>query len=237
VFTTLLEPTDAVRATAVMSALIASGLDAALTGGLAIDAHLAFQGRPTGRRPLNDLDFVVERFDAIPPSLGGRFLVNHIHPHAPAGKMLVQFVDREHALRVDLFRAFGETLSRAVTLDSQAGPLDLVSLEDLVARTTAYVGRLRGGRPVEAKHARAFARLQGLGDPQRLEDAWRDHRQDVPGCFADAARECARMLAAHPDLVVEDGPYDRIRSCDRCQEHGGFHLAPADDIVAILGYC
>lgn len=236
-FSALLEPDAADRAIAVVAALLANGLDGALTGGLAIAAHLALHGRPSERRPLNDLDFVVEHFASLPSSLGERFLVNHVHPYAPAGKTLVQLVDRGHALRVDLFRAFGETLSRAVTLDSEAGPLRVVSIEDLAARTTAYVGRVQRGQPIEAKHARSFARLEGLGDTHRLEAAWRDHRQDGPEFFVDAVRECAQALMARPDLVVESEPYDRIRSCDRCENHGTFRLAPADEIVAILGYC
>jgi hypothetical protein len=236
VFTALLEPDAAGRAIAIVAALIANGLDGALTGGIAIDAHLALHGRPAERRRLNDLDFVVEHFASLPPSLGERFLANHVHPQAPVGKTLVQLVDRDHALRVDLFRAFGETLSRAVTLDSEAGPLRVVSLEDLVARTTAYVGRVLEGQTIEPKHARSFARLQGLGDPHRLEAAWRDHRQDGRESFADAVRDCVQVLAARPDLVASE-PYGRTRSCDRCENHGTFRLAPADEIVAILGYC
>jgi len=237
VFTELLDPDAARRASAVVSALLATGCDGALTGGLAIEAQLARHSRPTARRPLKDLDVVVERFESLPPSLGARFLMNHVHPHAAAGKTLVQLVDREHALRVDLFRAFGATLSRAVTLDSEAGPLRVVSLEDLVARTTAHAARVLDGRPLEAKHARSFARLQGLGDARRLEESWRDHSQDVRGALSDVACACAQMLAARPDLIVQEGRYDRVRSCDRCENHGAFRVAPAEDIVAILGYC
>ena len=82
----------------------------ALTGSLAIEAHLFSQGCNTERRSLNDLDFVVGSFASIPGSLADGFLVHHIHPHAPEGKMLLQLIDREQALRIDLFRKFGATL-------------------------------------------------------------------------------------------------------------------------------
>jgi hypothetical protein len=67
-------------------------------------------------------------------------------------------------------------------LDEQTGPLPALAVEDLVARNTAHVcGRLRQGHAIAAKHVRAFTRLLGLGEPAQLADAWRDHRQEVPG--------------------------------------------------------
>ncbi len=52
----------------------------ALTGGLAIAAHLQAHERPTVPRPLNDLDFVIDNFATIPPSVTDDFLLNHVHP-------------------------------------------------------------------------------------------------------------------------------------------------------------
>jgi hypothetical protein len=54
-------------------------------------------------------------------------------------------------------------------LADETGGLDVLSVEDLVARTTAFVcGRLRRGQAIDVKHAVAFSRLRGLGLPQRL---------------------------------------------------------------------
>src|SRR4051812_15218578 len=163
----MLNHADALRADAVAEKLLAHGFRPALTGGLAIEAHARAHGRGSVRRPLNDLDFVVESFAGIPASVAGDFLLHHVHPSAAEGKTLVQLIDAARAVRVDLFRAFGQTLSRTKRLEPDGGtcPLELVSIEDLAARTTAYVyGRLSDGRGLDPKHAIAFRRLSGLGD-------------------------------------------------------------------------
>jgi hypothetical protein len=227
---------DAGRATAVLEAVLAHGLRCALTGGLAIDWQLRSHGRQVERRPLNDIDLVVQRFASIPESLAGSFLLNHVHPYAAEGKTLMQLIDQAHAVRVDLFRAFGNTLSRAATVD-ETSHLNVLAVEDLVARTTAFVcGHLRRGRSVDIKHARAFNRLLGLGRPRQLAEAWVDHRQDVPGTLEEAARETARLLRAHPELLVVEEYSTAITPCERCQEHGPFRPAPPAAVVEILGY-
>jgi hypothetical protein len=169
VLAALLCESDARRATEVVDALLAHGLQCALTGGLAIEAQLRAHGRPVVSRQLNDIDFVVEGFAAIPESLAGSFLQHHVHPDASEGKTLLQLIDRRRALRIDLFGAFGGTLSRACRLDDQTGALSVLSIEDLVARSTSFVcGRLQRGRTLDPKHVSSFRRLRGLGHPQRL---------------------------------------------------------------------
>src|SRR5438067_1472015 len=173
-FTEFLSASDAHRVSLSLEKLSAYGFrGGALTGSFATEAHLLSQGRNTERRPLSDLDFVVESFNSIPGSLADGFLVHHIHPHASEGKLLLQLIDQEQALRIDLFRQFGATLTRTERLKGPTGPLTVISLEDLVARTTALVvGCLRRGKTVGLKHARAFRRLAGLGDPGRIDAAW-----------------------------------------------------------------
>jgi hypothetical protein len=238
VFSAFLGSDDARRASDVVEILLASGLrGCALTGGLAVEARLRAYGRPVCPRPLNDVDIVVEDFGAIPAALADRFLLHHIHPHAPEGKTLLQLIDRERALRIDLFRAFGATLARASALDEQAGALPVLAVEDLVARTTADVcGRLRADREIDGKHVRAFTRLAGLGGATQLAEAWQDHRQAVPGSLEDATAQAHRLLARRPDLVVTEQYSAIVTACDRCQDFGPFRLAPPEAIVDVLGY-
>ena len=171
-FASLLHDDDARRAAEVVTALLAHGLRCALTGGLAIDAQLRVHGRSIEPRALNDIDFVVQDFASIPGSLAASFVSHHVHPAAIDGKTLLQLVDQQHAMRIDLFHALGSTLSRAIRLDSETGELNVLSVEDLVARTTALVcGRLRRGQSVDVTHATAFSRLFGLGRREH----WRRH--------------------------------------------------------------
>jgi hypothetical protein len=161
-----------------------------------------------------------------------------VHADAIEGKTLLQLVDEPRAIRVDFFRAFGSTLSRAAALDDQTGALEVLSVEDLIARTTALVcGRLQRGETVDVKHATAFARLRGLGRPDQLAAAWNDHRQQLTGTLDAASRDAARLLEARPDLVVVESYSREAPPCERCRAHGRFRPAPAARIVEILGYC
>ena len=221
-----------------MAAVRTHGLRCALTGGLAIAAHLQINGRPVERRRLNDIDLVVESFDAIPESLASSFLLHHVHPDALEGKILIQLVDETHRVRVDVFRAFGNQLSRASAIGGDTGALDVVSVEDLVARNISFVcGRLRLGRSVDPKHVTAFTQLRGLGRPDQLAMAWADHRQEVPGSLDDAAGEATRLLSRRPDLIISDQYSPDIVVCRRCRARGSLRPAPAENIVRVLGYC
>lgn len=65
----------------------------ALTGGLATEVHWTRLTGQTSLRPLNDIDFIVDSFDALPQSLANDFMFRHIHPFDPPGKTLLQMVD------------------------------------------------------------------------------------------------------------------------------------------------
>ena len=236
-FDAILNDEDACRATAVVDELLALGFPAALTGSLAIEAHLLARGQPAPRRSLNDLDLVVESFAVIPHCVAHRFLLHHVHPFAAEGKILMQLVHSERVVRVDVFSAIGRTLSRSGPLSRETGSLDVVSLEDLIARTTAHVhGRVRASRTIAAKYASTFFELSGFGAAPALEEAWRDHRGDIPGSFAEASRDTRRLLALHPELIIVDEYSAAITPCDRCQNHGPFCCALPRRIVEVLGY-
>jgi hypothetical protein len=238
VFAGVLNDEDARRATDVIEAVLAHDIRCALTGGLAIDAQLRKHGRPGERRSLNDIDFVVEDFASIPESLAGAFLQHHVHPDANDGRTLLQLVDEPRAIRIDLFRALGGSLLRASKLPHETGVLDVLSVEDLIARNTAFVcGRLRRGETIDGKHAVAFSRLRGLGQPERLAAAWNDHRRQVPGTLKDASREAVQLLEAHPELIIVEEYSSTPVACGRCRAHGAFRPAPLETIVETLGYC
>jgi hypothetical protein len=179
---------------------------------------------------VNDIDFVVESFDSIPGSLADGFLVHHIHQHASEGKTLLQLIDPEQALRIDFFRQFGSTLARTA-------PLTMISLEDLVARTTSFVlGHLRRGATFDQKHARAFRRLACLGDPAKIDAAWRDHRQGEIESFREAAHLARQLLDLHPELAIHEQYSPEVSICPKCQDHGPFQRTRPDVIIKMLGY-
>jgi hypothetical protein len=163
--------------------------------------------------------------------------LHHVHPDAVEGKTLVQLIDETTAVRVDLFRTFGNTLARASTLDDETGELHVLSVEDLRARTTALAcSSLRLGKKIDAKYATAFTRLLGVGRPEQLAVAWIDHRQAIRSTLHEATREAIRLLAAHPELVVVEEHSPAVTPCESCREQGPFRPGPADKIVQTLGY-
>jgi hypothetical protein len=126
-----------------------------LTGGLATEIHRLRAGCRPCLRPLNDIDFIADSFDCIPESLADDFLFRHIHPTDPPGKTMLQCIDPESALRIDVFRAYGGTIGRAIEVDLPVGSLRLISLEDLAARMARLALDLAQcvrpvGRPIQA---------------------------------------------------------------------------------------
>lgn len=104
-------------------------------------------------------------------------------------------------------------------------------------RTTALVvGRLRRGKTIDLKHARALRRLDGLGEPGKIDTAWRDHRQSELESFHQAAQLAHRLLDLHPELAVRERYSAEVSVCPQCQDDGPFRRARPDIIVKILGY-
>ena len=202
-FANLLDPADARRATEVVAAVFRHGLRGALTAGSAIEAQLRAHGQPIERRPLNDIDLVVENFAAIPEPIVQSFLQHYVHADATYGRTLLQPVDEEHRIRVDLFRTLGMSLTRAQPLDDETGDLDVLSVEDLLARTTSLVyGRLRRGLEIDVKHALCGTVVPGAAfcrsrDPEIVRSVMDD--RVVAGCqgrFSNSVRPACRLRAA-----------------------------------------
>jgi hypothetical protein len=238
---TFLEHDDARRAAEVMDDLWRHGFrECALTGSVALEVQIISRGGTPHRRRLNDLDYVVNEFGSIPGALTGGFLVHHVHPKAPPGKLLVQLVEPDRGVRIDLFRAFGTSMSRADTLQEPLPQLRRVlSMEDLAARYTSHVyGELREGRPLEGKHVESFLRLASfdtLGNVE-LEAAWRDHRQSLTDSFFEARERAKDLLRRHPELLFHQTYSDNVLPCDRCQDYGPFQRDEPALIVNSLGY-
>jgi hypothetical protein len=95
----------AARAVRVLENLQRHGLrDFHITGRLALEAHYAERGQVTAPGTLQDVDLVVSGFDSVPETLAEGFIASHVHPKA-AGKLVLQLVDAEEALRIDIFSA------------------------------------------------------------------------------------------------------------------------------------
>jgi len=232
---------DRARVCAALETLAAHGFrEFALTGSVALRIHGVGPGDGGQPPSLNDLDLVVEGFGSIPESLAAAaFLFRHIHPHAPPGRILVQLVEPETALRIDVFRARDNTMARCELVT--VGPLVIrvVSVEDLTARSAALVLGLDRGHAVARKHARDLESLLDRVDPDGVEIAWRDHRKaGDPSTFREARARIADLVRVHADLlVVPEYSQDVDAVCSQCEETGAFRPAPATQVQALLGYC
>jgi hypothetical protein len=211
----------------------------ALTGRLAIEIHQLRRGCGIPSRTLNDIDFVAESFDRIPETLASDFLFRHVHPLDPPGKNMAQMVDRDTAVRIDIFRANGATMNRTTEIDLPCGRIQMVSLEDLTARATRLALDLAEGAPTPAKHARGFLNLAKLADSELMEAAWHDHRKPKqPRTFVAANSLLQQLIASHPGLLITS-IYSRNTEelCARCAATPAFPLANAQAVLELLGYC
>jgi hypothetical protein len=239
-FASIFAADDAERARRTLQKLRQHGIEPlVLTGGIAIELHLRSRGISAEMRPLNDIDFLVDRFNEIPRTLAGDFLFRHVHPHDPPAKTLLQSVDPETEVRVDVFRACGETKARAQAVEICGTPIRMISLEDITARTARLCMDLAAGAPMPAKHARDFLRLLTLVEPSRVERAWQDQRKpDHPESFAEAAELLRWLIATRRDLqIVPVYSQDARAVCPRCEGSEAFPLADGERILSLLGYC
>ena len=210
-----------------------------LTGGLAIEIHRLTRGLESGIRVLNDIDFLVESFESLPQTLADQFLFRHIHPLDPPGKTIMQLVDIETALRVDVFRTYASVMRRAIQTAIFEKPLQIVSLEDLLARTTRILMATARAVPVASKHATDFLRLREMAKPGQVEIAWPDHRgPGDPSSFEEAASVVCDSIATRKHLLIDARlSQDPAELCDRCVQTGRFQLADPSLVLSILGYC
>jgi hypothetical protein len=159
----------------------------AIAGGWAVEIHCILNRQKPYLRDVTDIDFVVPVFDSIPGTLAESFLFRHVHPADPPGKTLLQFVDAETALRIDVFRANGLTMSRRRVIEFPAGPIRLLAREDVIAHSARLLLDLDINVPVPEKHARDYIRISKGLPPANLEAAWEDHRKpEHPCAFRDA---------------------------------------------------
>lgn len=240
-FGLFLSPTDMARVGRVLEKCWLCDLrEFAITGSLALEINFILLGLPIRHRELNDLDIVVGSFDSIPNRMAeSGLLVRHIHPWASEGKIVIQLVDPEEALRIDVFRSYGATLRRGKRTQFGIREMVVVSLEDLAARAAPLVLGLQSGSTVPSKHAEDFQRLVHVIDPQTVESVWPEHRKGTdPLTFSEAATRIRELVQSRKDLlVVPRYSRDVDARCPNCVEVGPFRLASSMQVMALLGYC
>lgn len=230
---------DAERARRTLAKLHRRGIASlVLTGGLAIELHL-MRGRAARTRPFNDIDFLARSFDDIPEFLASDFLFVHVHPDAPPGKTLLQSVDRETAVRVDVFRACGSSMVRATPVEIEGDILRIISLEDLTARAARLCTDLAFETPTPAKHVRDLLRLLPLVKIETIEQVWPEHRKPHhPESFAETTDLLAVLSDKRNDLqIITEYSRDGHEQCPRCKPTPNFPLADKSHVLSLIGYC
>ena len=210
----------------------------ALVGGLAVEFHCLSTGRPHPIRHLNDIDFVAPAFECTPETLARDFLFRHVHAFDPPGKTMMQLIDADTSLRVDVFRAGGGIMSRAISVDVPSGPLRVISVEDVIAREARLLMDLDASMAVPAKHADDYLRLAELVKSSNMETAWQDHRKPTyPMTFDETNTLVKRLIATRRNLLISpDYSKDADEICSRCVPTPPFQLADPNVVLSLLGY-
>lgn len=202
----------------------------AITGSLAL---------PHQDREARDLDLVVASFADLPRALSAEFLCIHAHAGAPSGKLLLQLVAADDPVRIDIFGAVGQTLTRTTLGSIGNRAARFVCVEDLAVRLARTLLALGRGDTVPRKFAIDFPSIVDALDPKRIEIAWKEHRAgDDPESFDEACNQIALLLALHDDLLIEPRLSKNVDAiCERCNSSSEFPLASPHKILGILGYC
>jgi hypothetical protein len=235
-----LSATDTERACGTLRKLARHDLSQlAVTGGLAVEIHRLRHGVQPATRGLNDIDFVTGEFGGLPETLASDFLVRHAHPLDPPGKMILQLVDPTARLRVDVFRACGQTMRRTIEVELPTGKTRLIAVEDLVARAARLVLALADGMPVASKHADDYLRLAGLAEPAAVDEAWEDQRRPShPATFREADELVRRLIPARSNLLIAPQYSNDVSAvCPRCAGSPPFPLADPKLVLSLIGYC
>jgi hypothetical protein len=235
-----LNATDAGRAERTLQKLARHDLSGwALTGGLAIEMHILSLGGEPICRPLHDVDFIADGFEAIPVGIAAELMLRHVHPHDPPAKTMLQGVDPETAVRVDVFRGYGSVMERVVPAKVAGVAFPMVSFRDLVARHARLTWDLVEGRPVAPKYTRDFLRMVNLVSTAEIQSIWLEHRKpQSPPDFEQAVSRLREEIEMRSDLLVAPAYSTNVEEiCRRCEHAPGFPLADAGKILAILGYC
>lgn len=181
----------------------------ALTGGVAIELHLAEAGQRCRRERIADLDFVSSTMGAVAPSVSRDFLVSHYHvARQGVPKGLIQLVDPVTRLRLDVFVEPGATLPGAKQMTVAGEILLVLEPRGILDHKLRTLSR----EPVDEKHWLDALSLAALcGAPRPFTPA--HHVSDVYSTDLNAA-------------------------CDRCDRSRSsmFPLAPKADIWKLLGY-
>jgi hypothetical protein len=210
-----------------------------LVGGLAVEFHCLGSRNSGPIRHLSDIDFIAPAFECIPETVARDFLFRHVHPFDPPGKTMMQLVDADTSLRVDVFRADGGIMSRAISVEFPSGPLRVISVEDVVAHEARLLLDLAACVPVPAKHADDYVRLAELVKSSNMETAWQDHRKPThPMTFGETNTLVNRLIATRRNLLISPDYFkDAAEICPRCVPTPPFQLADPKVVFFLLGYC
>ena len=211
----------------------------ALAGGLAVEFHCIHFGHSHPIRHLSDIDFVAPSFECIPETLARDFLFRHVHPFDPPGKTIMQLIDADTSLRVDVFRADGGIMGRAISVDIPSGPLQVISVEDVVAHTARLLLDFDAGVPIPAKHVGDYLRLEELVKSPNMETVWQDHRKPThPMTFGETNTLVKGLIATCRNLLISpEYSNDTAEICRRCVPTPPFQLADPKVVLSLLGYC
>jgi hypothetical protein len=151
----------------------------------------------------------------------------------------MQLVDADTSLRVDLFRSYGGIMGRTIWVDLPPVRFQMISVEDVVARTARVLLDLGAGLPVPAKHAADYLRLAELVESSTVETVWQDHRKPThPRTFRETNTLITGLISSCRNLLVRpEYSKNTTEICPRCVRTSPFPLADPNVVLWLLGYC
>lgn len=151
---------------------------------------------------------------------------------------MLQVVDAKEAVRVDVFNDGGAAARHARTIVFSGWEIQMISVEDRLARMARLSLDIGHGKAVPAKHARDFLRILKLADADNIEMVWAVHRRPkYPVAFQEASDFLQALILKRQDLLIQpDYSNDIQEVCQRCIPIPHFPLADRLGLHSLLGY-
>jgi len=185
-----------------------------VTGGVAVEYHLASRKRSALRARFSDLDLIAAEIEAISPAVRGDFLISHYHRAGPAvPKAMLQLVDPESRLRIDVFPDLDDATANAAWATIGNTTVRVLDADAVVRHKLRTIGKASPSSPVDPKH-------------------WFDV------IALDESLQAALPPPHAPVFRPEVFSTDLDAVCPRCaaSRRNDLALAPKAEIYAILGY-
>lgn len=209
-----------------------------LVGGISTRYSAVRSKKMFPKRPLNDVDILIENKDVLLPSVTNDFLIYHYHPNQNYnGSYYIALVCPNTKTKIDFFD-YSNKPDKVYRLKFGEYFVDVQSAEDQLVNTVHQIQRISSRDKVDPKQISDLKLLNRISNKNISEKIWmkkhfKEHKIDLKKAIERGlklARECPDWLQVKPRRKGE--PY----VCKDCVNTTDFPITPMGTIYKLMGY-